>query len=1538
MKTRLQLLALFAAALTPIVASAQAFTFSTVAGAPGHGTADGSGTSAQFFFPGGSVSDGAGNLYVSDTYNHCIRKVIVATGAVSVFAGTPGTAGADDGTGTAATFNYPVGIARDPSGNLYVADSGNFAIRKITTAAEVTVFAGKIGVSGWSDGASTANMMSNVQGVAFDNTNNYLLFADTGNHCIRRVLMSSRAVEGVAGDPFSTGNADGVGTNALFRAPCGIATDSVGNAWVVDRVNHNVRQVMPDGTTTTFGGFKATAGYLDGAPSSAQFNSPSGVAVDSLGQTVYIADTGNGCVRLLNRTTFKVSTVGAATLALPRGISLDGSTLYVTDTALHAVRRMTTAGVSTFIAGRVPNGNADGTGSAAAFNSPEGMAADTAGTIYITDTANHTVRKVALDGSVTTFAGTAGTAGSADGLTALFRSPTAACTDSIGNLYVSDTGNHTIRKITPDGMVSTLAGTAGSSGTTNGTGAAARFKEPRGLAIDSAGNLFVADAGNQTIRKITPAGVVSTFAGGAGVAASTDGTGTAARFKTPTGLAFDSAGNLYVTDRGNATVRKITSAGVVVSTFAGSAGNLGNVDATGTAARFRDPVAIAVDGSNNVFVTDLYYNSLRKITSARVVSTAAGQAWLTNQTGILDFLPYGGDINGADTMATFFHSTALAFSGSDLFVLDRGNHALRKGTAPVDPLAPVITTQPASQNIVSGSAASFTVVTSAMAPTYQWKRNGSDIATATGATYNIPSVAGTDEATYSVVVTEGGKSTTSRGAILRVLTAPVIVTHPAAVSVTQGQTATFTVKATGLFLTYNWKKGVTSLGAPSLPTLTLTNVQGTNEADYSCEVSNAAGMTPSNPAHLTVRIPPAITTGGQPAPQIVAKDAASVSFTVAHTGTNLAFQWYKVVGTTSSAISGTANPSALTDTLTLTNVKTTDAAGYKVVIKSLVGLGSVTSSTATLVVVDQTTVSTQDVVHDKNAVMTPRAYGTITGYQWKFNGSAITTAGSPAHYSGFTTKTLTVIKALDPSQSMAHDEGAYTCVITSPAGSLETSAINLRVLITPVVTAPMIASPIMVSQPFGFNAAATTANDPTKFTITGYPSGVTYNSTTGVVSGRPLNPGNYTIKISATNASGTSPTVSVSLQVVALTAGVAGTYQGPVSRNPAATLTDNLGGRVTLTIAGTGACSGTLVLGKTSYSIKGAIDTTASGGPQTSTIIIDNKTGADYRMIFNIALATQSVSGTVEDGAYALGTFTPNASTAFEAWMPVTNPVTRAALAGNYTMAMSHAVTGNDKPQGYSFGSFKVGATGLATGALKMADGSAVAFSNAPLGNTGSFPIYTVLYTNAGSVHGKININTADNNKVDASTLGWTKKTVTGRYFAAGFGPLDLTSFGRKYTIPGTGIIAMGLTAGAGNAKLVFTDDPAPSIASRLDVAALEIKPGNPAPVVLPGTVTATATNGSHAKTSLTVTPGSGTSFTAGTTGSITGTQILVDQDPTVMTTKLVTRTNKFYGMIVNDGTTQKAYGYHLFQELGSATATASTTLYHSCKVVLSAP
>ena len=291
-------------------------------------------------------------------------------------------------------------------------------------------------------------------------------------------------------------------------------------------------------------------------------------------------------------------------------------------------------------------GNADGTGSAARFIEPYGVAVDSAGNVFVTDSANFTIRKVTPAGVVTTLAGSAGSSGSADGTGSAARfggipgygeGPNGVAVDNAGNVFVADGGNNTIRKVTPAGVVTTLAGLAGSSGSADGAGSTARFYGPTGVAVDSAGNVFVADVGNDTIRRVTPAGVVTTLAGLAGSSGSADATGSAARFNAPSGVAVDSAGNVFVADAGNGTIQEVTPAGVV-TTLAGRAGYAGTDDGTGSAARFgwyhntvhgyyiAGPTGVAVDGAGNVFVVDTDNCTIRKVTPAGVVTTLTGSA------------------------------------------------------------------------------------------------------------------------------------------------------------------------------------------------------------------------------------------------------------------------------------------------------------------------------------------------------------------------------------------------------------------------------------------------------------------------------------------------------------------------------------------------------------------------------------------------------------------------------------------------------------------------------------------------------------------------------------------------------------------------------------------------------------------------------------------------------------------------------------------------------------------------------------------------
>ena len=261
------------------------------------------------------------------------------------------------------------------------------------------------------------------------------------------------------------------------------------------------------------------------------------------------------------------------------------------------------------------SGSTDGTGSAARFDFPTSVSVDTAGNVFVADSLNNTIRKVTNAGVVTTLAGLAGFPGSTDatGSAARFSSPHGVAVDTAGNVFVADRNNHTIRKVTSAGVVTTLAGTAGSSGSTDATGSAARFDNPIGVTVDTAGNVFVADTYNSTIRKVTSGGVVTTLAGTAGVNGSNDGTGSAARFNLPHGVAVDALGNVFVADNANHTIRKITSAGVV-TTLAGLAGSSGSTDGTGSASRFNSPLSTAVDTAGNVFVADTANHTIRSST------------------------------------------------------------------------------------------------------------------------------------------------------------------------------------------------------------------------------------------------------------------------------------------------------------------------------------------------------------------------------------------------------------------------------------------------------------------------------------------------------------------------------------------------------------------------------------------------------------------------------------------------------------------------------------------------------------------------------------------------------------------------------------------------------------------------------------------------------------------------------------------------------------------------------------------------------------
>ncbi len=322
----------------------------------------------------------------------------------------------------------------------------------------------------------------------------------------------------------------------------------------------------------------------------------------------------------------------------------------------------TSAVVSTIAGGTSP-GAANGVGTAASFYFPYGVATDAAGNIYVADAFNHQIRKIGLDGTVTTLAGN-GSDGNVDGpaATARFSYPFAVATDSVGNVYVADWGNHAIRKLAPDGSVSTLAGN-GTSGTADGTGNAASFSGPLGLAVDSAGTVFVADTNNNLIRKITSSGIVTTLAG-SGSQGSTNGTGTVAEFRTPQGVTVDASGTVYVADTGNQQIRRITAAGVV-TTLAGN-GEAGIGNGAAATASFNSPTGVAIDNGGTLYVADSENHLIRRITADGQVSTLAGSGNAALTDGI----------NAAASFNTP-RSLVVGANGS-LLIADGRNHSIRR--------------------------------------------------------------------------------------------------------------------------------------------------------------------------------------------------------------------------------------------------------------------------------------------------------------------------------------------------------------------------------------------------------------------------------------------------------------------------------------------------------------------------------------------------------------------------------------------------------------------------------------------------------------------------------------------------------------------------------------------------------------------------------------------------------------------------------------------------------------------------------------------
>ena len=1015
---------LLSLAVAPLLRS-QSLTVTTQAGSPGQGSADGTGSAARFANPWGVAADTSGNLYVADTDNHTIRKITTA-GVVTTFAGLPGVSGSMDGTGSGARFYQPQGMAVDCAGNVYVADTGNYTIRKITSAGAVTTLAGAPGISGSTDATGGSARFYEPEGIAVNSTGTLIYVADTWNHTIRQVT-SGGAVSTFAGSAGNSGTNNGTGSSAQFYQPQGVAVDGVGNVYVSDTGNQTIRKITSSGVVTTLAGSAGTYGTGAGA----QFWVPQGLALDSA-NNLYVADSFNSTVRKVTPGGVVTTIAGtggsfgsadgtgaAARFWLPQSTAVDGSgNIYVADSANGTIREIASGAVVTTLAGSASTGSADGTGNAARFDWPAAAAIDNSGNSYVADTGNSTIRTITPAGVVSTLAGSPGNSGSIDatGSSARFYAPQGVAVDTSGNAYVADTANNTIRKVTSGGVVSTLAGSARTNGTTDGTGSSALFNGPQGLAASIPGLVYVADTWNHTIRKVTSAGVVTTLAGLPGYPGSTDGTspgdGTnTARFYCPSGVTADASGNVYVADTRNHTVRKVTSAGVV-TTLAGLAGVWGSADGTNSSARFFQPQGITMDASGNLYVLDTGNHSMRMV-------TPSGTNWVvTTVAGMPDV---SGSANGSGSAAQFSYPTGIGINNVGAFaVADWGNNTIRTGVSSSN-ASPTILVQPQDQTANQGQSATFSVVAAGSAPlTYQWLFYGTNLSGATASAYTCVSAQPSNAGPYSVVVSNSLGSINSSNAMLTVIVPPAITNQPQGLTINQGTSATFTVGASGTDpLTCQWLFNGGSIAATG-SSYTLTNAQPANGGSYSVVVSNSAGsVTSAPPAILIVNpvpTPPGISS--QPQNQTVSQ-GSTAGFGVTATGsTPLSYQWLY----SSLPLAG-----ATASSYTIANAQATNAGSYSVIVTN--AYGAITSSLATLTVVLPPIINAQPTnqlasVSNTVSFTVGLSQGTSPSYQWRQNGTAI---------SGATQSSLTLASILWGSA------GTYSVVVSNSAGS-QTSA------------------------------------------------------------------------------------------------------------------------------------------------------------------------------------------------------------------------------------------------------------------------------------------------------------------------------------------------------------------------------------------------------------------------------------------------------------------------------------------------------------------
>ncbi len=602
----------------------------------------------------GLAVDSSGNVYFADQ-NNCVVRKVDTTHTITTIAGTGQSCGfsGDSGKGTAAQLYYPSGVALDTLGNLFIADTYNCRIRKLVLSTDtITTMAGN-GTCGYSGdtGSATAAELNYPYDVAADTSSNVFI-ADSSNYRIREVTKSDGKINTLAGTGTAGFGGDGgKATSAQIYTVYGLAVNTTGTTVTfADYNNQRVRQFTVGGNINTVAG-TGTAGFTgDGAAAtSAELYYPQAVGVS--GTKVYVADTNNYRIRLFTVGSNINTVAGNGSYNLPslingsapQGVVLDypygvyadaSGNVFANDSSNYNVRELVkSSGLVNVIAGTGTAGFTGDSGLAtkAEISTNQGTAKDSKGNIYIADQGNHVIRMINTAGNISTFAGIGQRAGfSGDGgpaTSAELYYPSGVAVDSHDNVYIADTYNQVIREVV-SGTINTIAG-IGSRGGYSGDGGpatSAQLYYPYGVTVDGAGNFFIADYSNCRIREVSAAtGVINTVAGTGACTYTGDGPATEEAISQPQGIVVDANDNLFFADTGNQILRWV-SAGSIMTTFAGkpdSAGYSGD-GGVATSAQMYYPTGIGEDSSGNFLVADTYNFRIRGISAFAGLSSNPG--------------------------------------------------------------------------------------------------------------------------------------------------------------------------------------------------------------------------------------------------------------------------------------------------------------------------------------------------------------------------------------------------------------------------------------------------------------------------------------------------------------------------------------------------------------------------------------------------------------------------------------------------------------------------------------------------------------------------------------------------------------------------------------------------------------------------------------------------------------------------------------------------------------------------------------------------